>query len=345
MTDLLGNLERLQKLRDNGTIDDTEFETQKSIILGLAPQPEIHPTFSPVVISEHDLKIDTAFKGKRRFVIYKWTALIIAFLYISMKYDLHEKFDDTTSKLFVAVILIFTGFLLDFMYKYIPIAAIIIVACIFSLLPFEIFNFILGPIGGYVGAVCGFISVCVHGYNGSQFFAKEEADDASMLHPMAQVAIATLVLSSSYYIFLEQFDGNRLPNQNAVNGARGDNQILRQPVNQQSADKTLVESVWDCGSVYGERIFVGLGRGAYTFAPRNPDGGMLAGRLIKKPKIISASGAGYDTYLTLEGSGSQPNQWSLYEGDNGPALFNYSPISGDGSECVKPGALPKYSTN
>lgn len=345
MTDLIGNLERLQKLRDAGTLTEAEFETQKNIVLALNDQYDNEQPLPPSVITEHDLKTHAALKGKRRFSIYKWIALIIAFWYISLKYDFSDRFDDNISKILVVVCLIGVNFALKFVYKYAPIAAISIVACIFSLLPYEIFSFIIGPIGGYLGALCGFISVCIHGYNGSQFFAKEETDDTSMLHPAIQVGIAAVILSGSYYVFSVQLDGERLPEQNAATATPDENQNLVQPANEPSAADSLVESVWDCKSVYGERIFVAFGRDTFTFAPRNPEGGKLTGRLIKKPKEISADGTSYNTYLTLEGSGTQPDQWSIYEENDGPALFHFSELSGDGSECVEPGQQPKYSTN
>lgn len=344
MTDIIGNLERLQKLKDSGALTEAEFEAQKNVVIGLHLQPEHDPVISQAVISEHELTVHAALKGKRRFSIYKWIALLIAFWYISIKYDFPEKFDDNLSKIFVVAGLIGVNFALKFIYKFAPIAAILIVACIFSLLPFEIFSFIIGPIGGYIGGLCGFLSVCIHGYNGSQFLAKEETDSSTMLHPAIQIGIAAVILSSSYYIFSFELVSSRVPNQTDTVSSLTEKNIT-QPAKEPSTGNSLVESVWDCQSVYGERIFLAFGSDTYTFAPRNPDGGKLTGRLIKKPKAMSPDGTGYDIYLTLEGSGSQPDQWSIYENDNGPALFHFSELSGDGSECVEPGQQPKYSTD
>lgn len=104
-------------------------------------------------------------------------------------------------------------------------------------------------------------------------------------------------------------------------------------------------SEWDCSAVYGEKIILTLSDETYSFAPRNPEGGKKTGRLVKKPKERNAQIGGSDIYLSLDGSGTKPDQWSIYEGDKGAALFYFNELSGDGSECVRPGQQPKYSTN
>jgi hypothetical protein len=105
------------------------------------------------------------------------------------------------------------------------------------------------------------------------------------------------------------------------------------------------QTTWDCSSVYGDKILVTIMADEYRFYPRNPDGGALSGKLVKSAKEENAYTGGYDTYLNLIDSGTAPKSWSIYVGDKGPALFHYSELSGDGSECTLPGEDPKYTTN
>jgi hypothetical protein len=104
-------------------------------------------------------------------------------------------------------------------------------------------------------------------------------------------------------------------------------------------------SEWDCSALYGEEIILTLSDETYSFAPRNPEGGKKTGRLVKKPKEKNAQSGGFDIYLTLEDSGTEPDQWSIYERDKGTALLYFSELSGDGSECVRLGQQPKYNLN
>ena len=102
-------------------------------------------------------------------------------------------------------------------------------------------------------------------------------------------------------------------------------------------------TVWDCTSVYGETILVTLDTSSYVFSPRNPDGGELYGKLEREPpETFEETG---DIRATLNLIGSKSSSWSMIYGDAGPALFNFSELSGDGSECTLPGQAPKYSFN
>lgn len=111
------------------------------------------------------------------------------------------------------------------------------------------------------------------------------------------------------------------------------------------SNANVEQTEWDCSSVYGEKILVTITADEYRFYPRNPDGGALSGKLVKSAKEENEYTGGYDTYLNLIDSGTEPKSWSIYVGDKGPALFHYSELSGDGSECTLPGKEPRYSSN
>lgn len=174
-------LERLQKLREAGVLDEHEFETQKQSVFSdnghSQPSVDTEDVDSDdhrVILTDEDVSIDNALRGRRWFNIYKFIAVTIAFVYVAITFDLPDIAEDTFSKILVVAALAASHFILDIIYDAAPIVAMVPVSIILSMPPYLIGVLISGTTMGVVLGLCAFFSSMIHGYRGSKYFGRRD---------------------------------------------------------------------------------------------------------------------------------------------------------------------------
>lgn len=157
MSDRIKASERLQKLREAGVLDEHEFETQKRSVFD--DNSHSHPSVDTqtrdsadnrVILTDEDVSIDNALRGRRQFNIYKFIAVTIAFVYVAITFDLLNMAEDTFSKILMVSALAASHFIFDIIYDAAPIVAMVAVSIILSIPLYLIGTFISGTTMGIV---------------------------------------------------------------------------------------------------------------------------------------------------------------------------------------------------
>ena len=131
LTNKLDSLERLQRLRDAGALNNDEFEMQKSYILNNDDGEIENVVNTKTTITEYDVNIANSIRGKRRFSFLSGASIIFLLLIFAITNDFYGYEYGSISIIIYVILIIAVSLIVDLVYRYVPTIAILFVSLVF----------------------------------------------------------------------------------------------------------------------------------------------------------------------------------------------------------------------